>query len=136
MNWYFEKKKSQYEGLKKTESRFARFCNEVYGDESLKLDPSEKKHFEELREIEAKDYKFRETVFWPVGALSLLVFDQLVTMPATKNNKARILYNIILGIPTVTLACSGLIFYKDTFESHEYAISLCDKYNRCNEIDN
>ena len=119
--------------MKKNQEKFERFCTLAFAKNTLILEESEKKHFQELREIEGEDYKFRKKIFWPIWGLSLLLLDQLITIPATKSNKSRIFFNIVAGIPFISIVCTGLIFYNKQFESHEYAMSLCEKYNSCKE---
>lgn len=130
---YFENRKKEYEESKITEARFRRFCINVYENKSLSLEPSEKEHFESLREIELNDYNFRKKGFWPLWGLSFLLFDQIVTLPSSKSNKSRLLFNIMVGVPFVTASVMGIVFYREKIESQEYALSLCDKYKSCDE---
>ena len=127
----FENKKIQYESMKKSDEKFRNFCYQVFEDKTMTIEDSEKEHFYELSEIEHKDFEFRKRIFWPCCGLSLLLLDQFVTMPSTKGNKGRIVYNIIFGIPFVLVMCSGIIFYREKFESQEYAFTLCEKYKSC-----
>ena len=66
MNKYIENKKNELEQSKKIEEKFSSFCKLVYLDNKLKLLPDEKKHFEDLREIENSDFLFRKKIFWPL----------------------------------------------------------------------
>ncbi|OMJ73167.1 hypothetical protein SteCoe_28204 [Stentor coeruleus] len=130
---YFENHRKKLEESKKAEGRFRNFCINVYENNSLSLEPSEKIHFESLREIELNDYTFRKRVFWPLWGLSFLLFDQIITMPSSKSNKSRLLFNIMVGTPFVTASVMGLVFYRDKIESQVYALTLCDKYKSCDE---
>ena len=133
MNSYINSHKEKLERSKIIENRFKQFCIGLYETQTISIEPQEKEEFEKLRAKEHDDYIFRKKVFWPAWALGLLFFDQLYTMPSSRGNKIRIFTNIVLGIPFVSIAITGLIFYRENIESHEYAITLCDKYKVCNE---
>ena len=66
MNNYIQNRKSEYEEMKKNQEKFERFCTLAFAKNTLILEESEKKHFQELREIEGEDYKFRKKIFWPI----------------------------------------------------------------------
>jgi hypothetical protein len=128
---YIGNKKKEFEAEKAHSERFKSFCSQVYETKKLELEKDELEHFEALREIEANDYNTRKKLFWPMWGLGILMFDQIITIPSSQRNRPRILFNIIIGIPFVSVVCSGLIFYRAKVESHEYAISLCEKYKAC-----
>lgn len=133
MNDFINRRRASYEELKQKEDKFRLFCTQTFDQKTLEINDAEKAHFYELREIESQDYQFRNKIFWPLWGLSLLLLDQIITMPSTKNNKTRILFNIIVGIPFVSVVVSGFVFYREKFESQEYAFSLCEKYDSCKE---
>jgi hypothetical protein len=133
MTSYITNHKSKFEESKKIDLKFHQFCKSLYETKTLSISPEEKQEFEHLRLKENEDYNFRKKIFWPAWALGLLFFDQLFTIPSSKGNKIRIFTNLVLGVPFVSIAVSGLIFYREKIESHEYALSLCEKYNSCKD---
>ena len=58
----------------------------------------------------------------------MLLFDNIVVIPATRTNFVRGTWNLLLGIPFVSIVTTGVVFYREKFESHDYAFELCDKY--------
>lgn len=131
MNNYIQSHKENLNVSKLNQEKFRNFCIGLYETQSLNIEPAEKAEFERLRVEENNDYEFRKKIFWPCYAFGLLLFDQIITMPASKSNKPRILYNTVLGIPFVGITCTGLIFYREKVASHEYALKLCEKYKAC-----
>lgn len=134
MNSYIENHKEKLESSKLVQRKFKNFCVGLYETGSLKIEPEEKIEFERLRESEHKDYLFRKNVFWPSWAAGLLVFDQIITMPSSKSNTIRVLFNACIGAPFVGIAVTGLIFYREKVPSHEFALNLCEKYQACEDV--
>jgi len=134
MNNYINNHKEKLEDSKQVQNKFKNFCVGVYQTGSLKIEPEEKIEFEKLREVEDKDYGFRKKVYWPSWAAGLLVFDQIITMPSSKSNLMRMLFNMCIGAPFVGIAVTGLLFYREKVPSHEFALKLCEKYKACEEL--
>ena len=130
---YFDRRNKYLEERKNDEVMLRRFCNSVYKNKSLVVEEGELEKFEEMRKNEANDYHFRKKLFWPLFGLSVLLFDQSYSLRTTSTNKPRIAINLLFGVPFSAIFWSGVVFYKESFESHKYAIMLCEKYKSCDE---
>lgn len=128
MSGYFAQKAEQYRELVIQQKLFEKFCTSVFGSEEISLEPSELSYFQDLRKEEEKDFKWRRFTFWPLWVCGMLLFDNIVVIPATRTNFVRGTWNLFLGIPFVSIVTTGVVFYREKFESHEYAFGLCEKY--------
>lgn len=128
MSGYLSQKAEQYRELVIQQKLFEKFCISVFASEEITLEPSELSYFQDLREEEAKDFKWRRLTFWPLLVCGMLFFDSTIVLPVTRTNFVRGIWNLVLGIPFVTIVTSGVVFYREKFESHEYAFELCEKY--------
>lgn len=125
---YREKWRGIAADLREDELLFKKFCTLVYGTKELTITPEEQSLFELYRKKEEDEYRRRETLFWPVAFLGAVFIDTQFIIPQTKSSRGRWLANILLGIPIAMMTANGVVFYKESFESHVYAAGLCGKY--------
>lgn len=114
--------------MREDELLFRKFCRVVYDTKEVKITSEEKSMFEVYRKKEEEEYYRRETLFWPVAFLGAVLIDTQFVIPNTKSNRSRWIANLLIGLPVALMTANGVVFYKESFESHVYAAALCTKY--------
>ena len=122
---YREKWRGIYTTIREDDLLFRKFCTLVYGTKELSITAEEQSLFELYRKKEEEEYRRRETLFWPVAFLGAVFIDTQFVIPNTKSSRGRWLVNALMGLPIALMTANGMVFYKESFESHVYAAGLC-----------
>jgi len=125
---YREKWRGIYTTIREDDLLFRKFCTLVYGTKELSITAEEQSLFELYRKKEEEEYRRRETLFWPVAFIGAVFIDTQFVIPNTKSSRGRWLVNALMGLPIALMTANGMVFYKESFESHVYAAGLCGKY--------
>lgn len=128
MGNYSDYKKSQKDLLTHELLLYRKFHKLVFEEKTLQLTEEELRVFQECRQEDDRDYKLRKILYGPSVVGGLFLFDNVVSIPYTKNNFVRGVWNLVIGLPVAASFSVFLVFYKEQIKSHQYAFRLCGKY--------